>query len=153
MHPSVVRTDGHVIVGYEIRQTGSKAELVCYDSNYPPNSSGARPTVVHFDLEAGSYEVRNHYGTKSYTDYDVITTIDPENYFIRGMTREMTRELEKYLWLTDKFYTVMETVQKEEVEERWVDWKKDFLNAWKADKDRYKENTSRLLRYSIRMPR
>lgn len=153
MHPSTARTDGHVIVGYEIRQQGTKADLYCYDSNYPPTDSGARPTVVHFDLDAGNFYVTNSRGNKVYTDYDVISTIDPGNFVIRQMTRDMTRDLDNFLWLTDKFYAVLERAQGEEREERWKSWKEEFLPAWKANKELYKDSTSRSLRWSLYLPR
>lgn len=150
LHPSRVRTDGHVLVAYEVERQGTTDLVRCYDSNYPPTDRTARPTVIHFDRTAGTYEVRNHRGTASYTDYDVITFVDSENRVIRELTQRMTRYLDRYLWLTERFYALIETVQGDHEHGRWQQWRREFVDGWRNDKDTFEARTSRALRREVR---
>ncbi len=109
--------------------------------------------MVHLNLETGVYGVKNHSGRDSYEDYDLLTNINPENYTIRGLTRNMTRRLDRHLWLTDKFYQMVETATGEESPERWDQWKEDFLDPWKATLEEYENRSARRFRWSLRVPK
>ena len=153
MHPAKARTDGHVIVAYRAAERDGQVVLTCYDSNYPPVRNRARPTTVTIDLGTGEYETVNHAGRVVYDSYDLLTAVDPSNYLVRGMTRRIARHIDRYLWLTDRFYKALEDATREEHVERWETWKADFLPRWNATKADLKERTDWRLRARLKVPR
>lgn len=152
LHPAKAETDGHVIVAYKVEELGNEGKIYCYDSNYPPRNGSARPTVLTVDLDAGSYQSRNHRNSHVYRNYELITVIHPESLRMRTLFRNITRHLDRYLWATDKFYTIMEKAMKEDpqTEERWKDWKKSFLPDWEAGKEAFGDQTHWKLRWKLR---
>jgi 16S rRNA (guanine527-N7)-methyltransferase len=153
MHPSTPTADGHVIVAYRAAERDGMVVLTCYDSNYPPVGDRALPTTVTFDTGTGTYEVQNHRGTPIHTSYDLLTAVDPSNYLIRGMGRRIARHLDRYLFLTDRFYRALEDATGKEHVARWEAWKADFLPRWKSTKDDLEERTSWKLRARLKVPR
>lgn len=153
MHPSRPETDGHVIVAYRAAERDGQVVLTCYDSNYPPVRDRARPTTVTLDLGTGTYEVLNHAGRPVYTGYDLLTAIDPSNYLVRGMGRRIARHLDRYLWVTDRFYSALEKATGEPHVERWQTWKADFLPRWRRTKGDLEDRTSWTLRTRLKVPR
>lgn len=97
IHPDSGEPAGHVLLVYEVRETGEAFELVTHDVNYPPTAEGeARPTVVRIHKDGYRLEAFRHDGRPSY-DYPIMTVTDPDSGRARRFFRATAGNSQEHL--------------------------------------------------------